>query len=114
MTNAEMHVAALLAAFGPLPITFETLQAQVTGLEADGDVLRITLIDLLDDTERLWVYPDPEVWLPDPDGDVPRSFFVENENREIVEEVLMGRIDPVAVATPEFARQLGLWRQWQP
>ena len=113
MTNAEMHVAALIAAFGPLPINFETLQASVTGLEADGEVLRITIVDLLDDTERLWVYPSPEVWLPDPAGDVARSFFVENENREIVEVTLMGRVDPVAVATPEFARQLDLWRQWQ-
>jgi hypothetical protein len=110
MTKAEMHVAALLATFGPLPIIFETLGATVTSLEADDEVLRIGLFDDFAGKWRSWVYPDPETWLLDPAGDVPRTSIAENDQHEMIETTVMGRIDPVAVATTEFARQLGLWR----
>jgi len=111
MTNAELHVSAFLAAYGECPVPFPTLQVIVESVTADGDLLKIDLYDELAGCQRSWRYPDPEVWVPDENGDVPRYISYEDDNKNVVELTIMGRIDPVAVATPEFRRQVEMWRQ---
>jgi len=117
VNNAQLHIQALIAQFGPLPILFETLGVLVESLSEIDGMLVIALYDEQRDVRFDWHYPNPEIWTPDPSGDIPR--YVERsddmgraiiENGQPVLDELMGRIDPVAVATIEFTRQVGLWR----
>lgn len=122
MTNAEQHVQAFTAAYGECPVDFQTLDCRVLAIRAEDNVLVIDLEWWHPGGEphaEQWRYPDPEIWLPDPAGDVPRYEQVTDERGDpVLDEngsptlsAVMGRIAPVEVATPQFRRQLDYWRQ---
>jgi hypothetical protein len=122
MTNADLHVQAFFDTYGPCPVTFEALRCTVLSIQTEGSLLVVDLEWWGDDEIRhaeQWRYLDPEIWLPDPAGDVPRYEQVTDERANAILDgdgnpimaTVMGRIAPTEVAAPQLARQLGFWRQ---
>jgi len=108
LTNAEKHVQALIGQFGPPPFALPGFGVTVTGLSAEGGVLEA----VIDDGGKIlhWQYASPEVWVPDPAGDIPRTFWITGEDGELTETEEMGREAPLEIAAVQLAHHLALWR----
>lgn len=102
MNNAEMHVAAALAAFNPLPHYFEGLDCDLLAARADGAVL--VIVSLIDGARDEWRYPDPPVMVPDPDGTESDGSTDEEGNP------IAMRTDPLALQVGEYTKRVAFVR----
>lgn len=104
MTNAELHVQALVAQFGEPPFILEAFQCRVLELAADGNTV-LARVEWAPDAVDDWVVPDPEVLVPDPAGSIERQYPVVDDDGMPTGEVMTVRFreDPIVVASAELA-----------
>ena len=102
MTNAEKHVAALVAAFGAPPFALVAFDCLVHELEAVGNTVRAR-VEWAPGRVDEWKVPDPEILIPDPAGPVERVVGDMDDDGNPASRTVTLREDPIAVATAELS-----------
>jgi hypothetical protein len=109
MTNAEKHVAALIAQFGEPPFELQNFGCTVLALWSVGNIVHAS-VEVEPGNVVDWVVPDPDVMIPDPDGEIEKLILNLDDDGNPVETVVRFSENPVAVASAELSSFLKVAR----